>query len=75
MEPGDVLASLDRTLGTEELLGHLSAPRAARAEAIQRFWSAPDERTVAESLIELEIDDQARNVVVHLLRERSTEVL
>jgi hypothetical protein len=75
MEPTEVLASLDSALGTDELLDHLSASRAARANAIQRFWSAPTDRHVAESLIELEVDDEARNVVVHLLRERNTQPL
>jgi len=70
MEPAEVLANLDRALDTDELLGHLSAPRATRADAIQRYWAAPGARPVAESLIELEIDDQARSVVVHLLRAR-----
>lgn len=71
MEPADVLARLDSAIGASELIDHLAAPRATRADAIQRYWSTPEARQVAESLIELEIDDQARNVVVHLLRERT----
>lgn len=72
MEPAEVLEQLGSTFGADALMGHFAAPRATRADTIQRFWAQPEGRQVAESLIELEIDDATRNVVIHLLRERTS---
>lgn len=69
MNPADVLAALE-PIGPSRLLDHFLASRRERAETIRRFWSKPNERCLAENLISLEIDDQARAVVISLLREQ-----
>ena len=73
MDASEVLARLD-SLPMEDLLGHLSATRRDRADAIQRLYSCPDHRLVAEELIQLEIDDHARNAVITLLTEQQRVV-
>lgn len=67
MEPAEVLACLE-PVGCTQLLEHLSASRSERADTIQRYWSQPGARDIAENLILLEIDDHTRGVVLCLLR-------
>lgn len=74
MEAADLLSRLD-ALDTKELLEYFAASRRVRADVIQEYYAAPATRAVAENLIELEINDQARSVVISLLRERSTDAV
>ena len=69
MEPSEVLVQLDR-LSPSVLLEHFAASRRQRADAIREFWTQPDGRSLAENLIELEINDDTRSVVISLLKER-----
>jgi hypothetical protein len=62
------------TLSPEDILEHLSSPRRERAEAIQRLYSCPEQRSVAEQLIRLEIDDHARSVFLDSIKEQQKVV-
>lgn len=61
-------------LSREDILEHLSSPRRERAEAIQRLYSSPEQRSVAEELIRLEIDDHARSVFLDSIKEQQKVV-
>lgn len=62
------------SLSTEDILEHLSSPRRERAEAIQRLYSCPEQRSAAEHLIELEIDDHARSMFLDQIKEQQDVV-
>jgi len=74
MDPTEVLARLN-SIEPSALLDHFSAPRAERADRIQRYFSDSSKRDVAENLIELEIDGHTRGVVISLLRERQAQAV
>lgn len=74
MEPSEVIARLE-PLEPAELLDYFAASRRERADVIQRYYSSPGNREVAENLIELEIDDHTRSIVISLLRQRQQNVV
>ena len=43
-----------------DLLEVLTSPRRIRAERIRDYWARPDARSLADTLIDLEVDDTAR---------------
>ncbi len=53
----------------ETLLDVLTSPRRIRAEAIQRFFGQPEGKAVADVLIQLEVDDDARAEAISVLRD------
>jgi hypothetical protein len=52
----------------DEVLEILTSPRKVRAEAVRRYWERADARQVADVLMDLEVDDQARAQVIATLR-------
>jgi hypothetical protein len=73
VEPVDLISRIE-LLGIPTLLAYFSATRRERAQRIQELYSCPEKRDAAEHLIQLEIDDHARSVVISLLRERAQAV-
>ena len=58
-----------------ELLELLTAPRAVRADAIKAYYERSDGRQIAEVLITLEVDHDARSEILQILRDDTPEEL
>ncbi|MEX0992159.1 MAG: hypothetical protein WD004_07815 [Actinomycetota bacterium] len=71
MEHADVLIRLEPE-ARADLLEVLTSPRNVRADRIREYWQRPEGRLIADTLIELEVDDDARAKVVETLRRLET---
>lgn len=74
MPPQDLIARMDPS-ARAELLELLTAPRAVRADAIKAYYDRPDGKPIAEALITLEVDHDARSDVIATLRTEAAEGL
>mgnify|MGYP000974493830 CR=1 FL=1 len=70
MRPSDLLIRLEPDV-QGEVLEVLTATRSVRAERIRAYWADPNRRQLADVLMDLEIDDDARNEAVLALRPPS----
>lgn len=51
-----------------DVLTILTSPRAVRADRIREYWAQPDGREIADTLINLEVDLEARHTAIDSLR-------
>ena len=66
----DALSGLEPGV-REDLLGILMSPRKVRAGAIRDFYNRPGGQIVADLLIDLEVDDDARAEFIDALRRQN----
>jgi hypothetical protein len=62
--PLDDLEPAERT----RVLELLTATRAVRADAVREFWERSESRHLADAIIQLEVDDDARTEVLAVLK-------
>lgn len=74
MPPQDLIARMD-LVARAELLELLTATRAVRADAIKAYYERDDGRQIAEVLITLEVDQDARSEILQILRDSTPEEL
>lgn len=67
MRPTDILIRLEPEVRIE-VLEVLTATRSVRAARIREYWAVPERRDLADVLMDLEVDDDARGEAVAALK-------